>query len=491
MRATLPLMMHHSSVRRGGLIKAPRVIAPVIFLVSVVIHLPFTLLDCFGEQDAARIAIDALHSFYKGRFVEGSPRGFSCPLYMHGLYIALRSEWLSPQTLALAMALMSLVGSALCSAALFGFFVKVTRSISVGLAVAVIIQFSPVFWYSSLYGFPTIVALALFIVSALVFVYAVANTDPLNKRACFFAATWVIFTIATLIKIDVIMASALFLVPVFQASINTTKKLLLSAGVLLSVMLSFWFFNRYAANLMGSSDQATDWQNWITSFYAGLGYLFSMKNVTIIGRSIGIFTLPVATIALMLLLREKSKRPIALFTLLAFVPIMVFWGLFHGNSARHNLIPSALAPCLIALPLGISRNRLRRAWHIVILCLILLNYFSFAPSSSTVKPSGRLIESSQKMARRGERLTQSARAISRLPHNKILIITRSHVLPHYIFEILAADHLSYIRKRGGKFWMLEGAREKLFYLPSLPHAKRHNLAKKLRKEGFFVVHTRW
>jgi hypothetical protein len=466
------------------LLRSTHAIACIVFICCVAIHVPFVLFDSFGEQDAARIASSAVYGFEVGNLRLGKQWPFSCPLYIHGLYLALRVGLTSPSNLILAMALCSLIASAVFSAVIFIFFLKATQSTIAASAIVFVVQLCPFFWVSSLYGFPTIVSLALFMISATVFQGYFSGEFSSVLRILGFVAAWLIFGAAVFCKVDSVMASALFCLPVWQSQKKIGMKLLWTAALAFAAFITFWLFNQYGLSLSQYKDVGSHWKEWGETFYLGFGGLFSKENAVVIGRAAGIASMPAAALGAALSMTQKSLRLIALWVLLTFVPIMLVWSLIGGNSARHNLIPSVFASVLFVLPLTIRRKWVFGTWLPVLAVTLLANYYWFPASASTVKPSGRLIESAVLMRKSMSKYSRQAREITRLPQDKVLVVGPDFLQPYYYFEILASDHLKFVKKGGGKYVMKDGQTEKLFYLP--PSEKRFS-TRELEKNGFHVV----
>ena len=99
----------------------------------------------------------------------GSTSVYSTPLYLHIPQISLQSGLIVASDIPFWMALASLIASATVTVALYIFLYRLTKSLPVALGAALALQLNPTFWFNSVYGFATIVALALLLVSLVLF----------------------------------------------------------------------------------------------------------------------------------------------------------------------------------------------------------------------------------------------------------------------------------------------------------------------------------
>ncbi len=462
--------------------------AGVVFLATVALHLPFAIFDSFGEQDAARIAIAAQYGHLNGHLLLANQWPFSTPAYIHLLYLALHVGIISGDGIIFTMAVFSLLFSSLFSTAFFVFMAKATRSAASAAVMTVLVQAAPFFWLSSLYGFPTIVALGLFMTGALVFQASI----PANSRVrvAGIVAAALLYISSVLCKVDMVIASALFCLPVWQTPKSLKVKAGWTLGLFASSLFAFWLLNRYGV-MLSKYDRATaNWEAWSAGFYRGLSSIISRKNIEVIGRAAGVASFPLALAGAILAGLRKPDRTIVVWTLLTFVPVTLFWSMISGNSARHNLIPAVFVTVLMALPLGFLKRWARAGWGICIIAVCVVNYFWGPPSASTVMPSGRLIESAALIKGKCRKRSAKAREITRMPEDKILIVAPKHLLPIYYFEPMVAPHLRFLKKGGGKILVREratGKTKELFY----PDRKKRKRALKIaKKQGYAVVRVK-
>jgi hypothetical protein len=467
-----------------GFVGTPVFAAGACFVVALLIHLPFVIYPGFGEQDAARIAIIATYGHATGQLEVSYQWAFSCPLYIHFLYVLLQWDLVSTPNLAKVMALTSLFAGALFTSALFLFLFNATRSRLVAVVSVVLAQLSPAHFFSSIYGFPSIVALALFTTAAVALQAAVCARYSRTTTCALYGLFLLLYVASVATKVDVIMASTLFCLPVHQKRRGVRAQIVAMAGLALLALLVFWAVNRYGLTVSTHDSASRHWESWSSRFYQGVGSLFTIVNLHIIGGAAGMLTIPVALAAAILMIVKKVKaKPVLWITLTAF-PLMIWWGSMGGNSARHNLIPAIFVNVLTALPLALENRRFKMIWGAGLVFMAILNYFYYAPLPSPNNPSGRLMASAALLKERVHHRAWHGRRIAKGKHRKILIEGNSFKYPHYFFEILASDRLRFERKVGDRLIMRHGDKRKVFLFP---RSKRKDIREQAKKQGFKVV----
>ena len=458
------------------------------FFLTLFLHLPFAIFDAFGEQDAARIAREVQYGATAGKMVLKNGRQFSVPMYAHLLSLSLRAGLISANQIIFTMALMSVLFSSLFSAVFFVFVHSISGTLFTAGITTLLVQVCPFFWLSSLYGFPTIVALGVFMVSVVVFQSALPRAT-LKRPAGIVVATLLFFA-AVMCKTDMVTAAPLLCLPVWLSGRSFSSKAAWTLGILLTAIAAFLLMNQYGAWITHQENIKSSWSDWTNRFFGGLALLRKFRNVEIISRAAGAVSIPLAFLGALLALRIRSYRPIVWWTLLTVTPIAVFWSMMGGNSARHNLIPAVFVTILIGLPTAFLPKWWKRGWCLVIAVACVVNYFWWPPTSSTVKPSGRLLESAMEFKTEVRGRALKAREITRLPYDKILVVVPETLLPTYTFELLAADHLEFLKKGGGKYIVREKdtMAEKVFFFPGSD--KRRKALRTAQKEGFHIVGDR-
>jgi hypothetical protein len=459
-------------------------IAVVFFIVGVAVHAPFMLKDCFGEQDAARLAGRAVFGDLTGRLEMSGHWPFSYPLYIHLLYGLLQAQFLEASSLPLFMSLLSLFSSGLFSGVFALFAFRATSSLRVTVISGIGLQLCPVFFMNSIYGFPTIVALSLFMASVVIFQFAVSLIQRPRTAAFLYSSAAVLFIIAVLLKVDVLPASSLFLFPIWRSEMRKQNKIQLAAVVFIVSACSFWLLNQYGSYLSIAAAPSEHWSNWSNRFFVGIGALFSERNAAVLLRAAGILMLPAAAAAGVICIVSRRQRSLAFFLTAASLPIVLFWGVVEGNSARHNLIPSVFAPLLAALPLSFPSRRVVNIWTFVLPAVFIVDYFAYLPSSDTVVPSGRLAESAVLLRERCEEFKQFGKELAETKEDRIFVLAPPHRMPLYYFEVLSSRDLMFVKSEDIRLIMKKDGREKTFVFP-VEHAT--SLAEKYLEEGYIIA----
>jgi len=428
--------------------------AILIIVFSLTIHFPFVVFDSFGEQDAARIGNQVVLSSYSGELEVPNLLPFTVPLYLHSLFHLVNSEWLLPSQLPTFMAALSLAMSAFLSAGFYLFVLEQSKSRLAATIGTLGIQFAPIYWISSLYGFPTIVALGILMCSLVLFQHTF-NSSSKRIKIVGSVACFLVFLAAVCCKVDMIFGAALFFVPIWNSQDALALKLKLSAIVAVSAIFAFWLFNLYAKSLTAWPDSppSRQWINWFNHFFRGLSLLFTSKNLATIGAAMGVFTFWLATIGIAICFVSRKQVWLVLGALLVSIAVIFFWSLIGGNSARHNFIPAILLWIPIIVPLTIGKLAWRATWSGAILCLTIANYFYYPPSSSTVRPSGRLIESVPEFSQRVRQITEDGDSAAAIPEDKVLVVSQNSLIPYFHFSVLSDNGLAYVDEIEGGFLM--------------------------------------
>jgi len=430
-----------STISKKGLY--PHLILAGIILFNLLIHIPFLLLDTFGEMDAARLANSSLYASFQSEdpyYINPVPV-FSAPLYIEILRYGINHGWIDTTNIISCMTIASFLASAVVTAMVYLFMLNLTGSILAAASAGIILQFNPTFWHSSIYGFPTILSAALFFISLLLFQSALGNQKKPQKLIRFLGSL-AFFMIAILIKIDSILAAAVFCLPVWNLDTPRKRKITWSAILLLVVMGCFFFYSNYAGSLL-SEYSAKFYGQWNQNFPLEPKFLFSIINLEIAFKSTGLVTIPLAAAAIILLVRKNQYGTIIFWLILASLPIILFWGLREGNSARHNLIAIIFLYMVLSLPMGTSY---RQVWSLALVLMCLINYFAFKPQANPYVQSGRLIKNSLLLTEASSNLHKYGKIITVLPERKIAFIGGGPWHPFYEFEQINRNSIKSFHK---------------------------------------------
>ena len=403
----------------------------VLILACIFIHIPFLMTDYFGEPDAARIANNAFRSCFNGK-LEKIVSAFSAPLYTYVIYFLFKINVLNLSSTPYLMTLISLISSVIISAGLFIFLYRLTHSVWPAVCTTLFLQFNPVFWFNSIYGFPTMVSLALCMIAVICFLHALTTTG-IHYKLSLISISFILFVCAVLTKIDSIFVSALFCLPIWLMDYSSKKKLLWTLLLFGITICIFVLFNYIATPLSFHTTALGKWGDWQREFSIDFGYFLSATNRAILLHSFGMFTLPLSIVGIVFLWRDKRLRTLLFWFIMTTVPLVVFWGLRDGNSGRHNLIPCVFLFCIIGLP---TATRMRYLWCVLLVAMTITNYFWFPPSNSTVCPSGNIVSSSQLLAEKYERIHKTGKQLARLADWKMAVVGNGSAQPSLLYEML-------------------------------------------------------
>ncbi|MEW6535555.1 MAG: hypothetical protein AB1454_08020 [Candidatus Auribacterota bacterium] len=399
-----------------------------LFILSISIHLPFLLTSDFGEQDAARIANTAIRSYYTGYLTKEYVM-YSTPLYVSTLFILLKMNILAIKYIPLFMSLLTLIASAAATLCLFIFTYRITKSKNTALAGALLLQLNPAFWFNSIYGFPTIVSLSFFFLSLILFQEGILR-QSVTSKIILFAVSLFLYMISVFTKIDAVLVTPLFCFPVWNTSSSYKTKILWCFALCIITCLCFLSFKMYV-NSFPDVSLKFDISEWSDQFPLDFGYFCSAENRTVIARAMGFLSIPLAFIGFFFI--PKQYKVLYCWVVLSMLPIVFFWGLRTGNTARHNLFPAVLIYILLILPL--LNKRVWKLWLLALLIMSVVNYIRYPATANTARPSGRLIRGSQWLKDGVTKLRDRAEHTLNLPFQKIAVIGQGWQHPFYIYQL--------------------------------------------------------
>jgi hypothetical protein len=416
----------------------------LVFL-NLALHIPFSLIDTLGEQDAGRLVIASIEAAYLTsgtRYTNHEPI-YSAPLYAEALRAGILSGLMSPATIIAWMTLASLLASAIATAMLYLFVLNLTQSVWAAAGAGLLLQLVPAFWFNSIYGFPTMLAISFFLVSLVMFQIGLKREEP-GLRMVLFGGAFIFFLLAVLTKIDALLAAAIFCLPVWESGRPRRARVLWIGALIIAALVCLLVYALVTRSLLVEQTAPTFYRNWGSKFPLQWRHFFTLANAKILLRTAGLFSIPLGVIAFLLLVRERRYRAILFWLLMSAMPLVLFWGFRASNSARHNLIPGLFLVVLLALPLATHRRKL---WSLVLALVCVANYFILAPDASTVAPSGRLFASSRLLLQSAASLHQRGRIISEFPEARIAVVGNGSAQPYYLFEIYRNGSLSLTKRQ--------------------------------------------
>jgi len=462
---------------------------------ACLIHARF-MMPGFGEQDAARLALDAVHwRAEHAIYLEAVDyRLRTSPLYIHLLKLAL-DHGLAVAALPRLMNGASVLFSTVCSLALYFLFRRFsTRHIAA--AAVVIYALTPCFWLGSIYGMPTMPALACWVLALLAFARASDEPELGAAKTVLYLGLSALFTwLAIALKADMALSAGGFLcVLLFKDRFRPAFFALAVVMVVAAAGATFAYANHLASPSVAPVVPVDDSestanlhgfvQNWNHRFPFSWDNLIDSRNNAPITHAAGTLLFAIILLALLHGVVSDPKRRRETWALAAWgLPPMLFWGLKTGNSARHNL--PALAP-LILLAAGLlfllSEQRLLRAWALIglLLCASLLD----ETGAGSVWPKVNPLTSAKQVTGSTSALHERAREFAARPSSKKALIESNYLVAYSEFELWAAAHSPKFAQ-GHPHGIVDGQREARVHLTGNARSARA-LAQELRKSGWDV-----
>jgi YD repeat-containing protein len=381
---------------------------------AVMIHAPFHFGSSYGEQDTARLVNDALVWLKTGLRTESLAeyRYYVCPGYI----------WLSKQVVSLSqltsvhpafyLNTLNLLAVILIVIPTFLFFKRLVGHESAFLGT-IVLSLIPTFWQSGLYGFPHLLSM-LFMVCALL-LYDRHLTSETMKAAPLLLIG-LLLSIALLLKADTILTGvAMFGLVLYRKRLSRRNVLVAVGLLLLPLILSF-----AVSKLLLASSPAEYMSQWNKQYNASLWKVFSIRALGGVVMSMGLLSIPVFFVSLVFLLRKK-RFSLALLLAVWFLTPLAFWVSRIADSSRHHL--QASLP--LALGVGVLLGSVK--WkpslrYMALIALLLVNYFSFPASSSTLATSGNLARSSYLIKERVSQYHRVAEQYAEIDAEKKVIL---------------------------------------------------------------------
>ena len=423
--------------------RGPAIDSLLLVLVAVLAYGPHHFGELYGEQDTARLVVDAL------AWLKANVRDFSLSEYRYYTspgYIWLIKElyplsvhsqlplafWLNTINWVCAM------GFPVPTYLLFrGLLGRLPAALG-----AVLLCVTPAFWLAGLYGFPSLPALLLIVMALLLFDRHLTGSlrgpvwvPGLMVALCLLGAT--------LLKADVWLSCvALLGIAIVRRQTNRIRLAEIAVLAALPVLFALLLSKGLLADSPAPAEYLASWNiQYQPRFDIDL-----LGQVKAVPKSTGVASFVLFGVCLAQLLRRREFRLLFFFTSWAILPI-AFWVLRPGDSPRHHLpatVPVALAAGWFAA--GFQARR----WVPALLLGVVVagNYLAFPANPSTLRPTGRLFENAEMIRQRVSRYHQAAReyAGSRTPRKVIL---GSFTNPYFDAEVLtsAASVISVKRKR--------------------------------------------
>jgi Dolichyl-phosphate-mannose-protein mannosyltransferase len=411
---------------------------------AFILHWHFRL-SGFGEQDAARLANDAIHWHAEHRIFMASVdyRLRTSPLYIHSLKLAL-DHGLRIRALPQLMNGVSAVSSSACLVGLYFLFRRLS-GVRIAATAVVIYALTPCFWLGSVYGMPTVPALTFWVFSVLAFARAMDETDGQKRRFFgFLALSLALSCIAFGLKADMALSAGALLTVLLAGQRTRPAPVACAVGV---VGGGLAFALLYAKLLAAPVVDVIDpngpdtlrgfLHSWSARFPLRWSLLVDPKNNDPIRHASGTLLFGLILLALAFGLVSggaRARRTLGL-AIWGLTPLL-FWGLKSGNSARHNLPAFApLALVAASFVFEIARQEGARAWAF----LGALAAFALLDTSghNSVNPNVNVITATHEVEAATSALHQSARQFVAAPGSKKAIIEGEYLIAYSEFEVWA------------------------------------------------------
>ncbi len=461
-------------------------------LVALLLHWHFRL-SGFGEQDAVRLASDAINWHFEGSIdmTKVDYRLHTSPLYIHSLKLLL-DHGLHVRALPAVMNGASVVLSSACLAGLYLVFRQLAAP-AIAAAATVVYSLTPCFWLGAVYGMPTLPALTFLVFAALAFGAAADRARYLSPRfAGFIALSALLTTIAFALKADMALSSGALLMVLMARGRPRWPLLVALVGIVgLGTLFTVWYAHHLSIPVTVPVTAPKDphavsgfLASWNGRFPFSFKLLLDVKNNAPISHAAGTLLFALCIVALLQGLLSDRKRAWLTVSAAAWglVP-MLFWGLKPGNSARHNL--PAFPPLVFLAVLMLFRlvdGRRLRAWILIVLVLG-VGQMDLSGNGS-VTPRVDVLTATAQVEYATSLLQGRAREFMSSPSPKKAIIETEYLLAYSEFEAWAAAKTPALRARPKA--VLDGPEHetRIVQVGNARSAKAQ--AQSLRSQGFEV-----
>ncbi len=389
----------------------PRLALAGLLATALITRLAPHLHGLHGEQDAARLMVDAL------AWLEAGVRNEALSEYRYYTspgYIALAALIIPLARLlgAHPALLLGWINLALGVAMVIPVFRLAARLAGPGTAAlaTLILLFMPMMWHASTYGFPHLPAVFCLLCALLIYDRHLTGPPWLGPRADL-VAVLALLTACVLFKADSYLGVAgLFGLLLVRRQI-TPRQMAVAAGLVLApVALAAGVAQ---ALLQESPTLAGYMQGYERQYPTALWHLRSWWHIEGWLMAFGFFTVPLAAVGGLVTLIRRRWRLAVMMAVWVAVP-MAFWFLRPGDSARHHLpeaFPVALAAALALMAPG------WRPWLPAagLLALLGANHARYPPTGDNFRPSGRVLATVERMRERVARYHQAAAAYAGAP----------------------------------------------------------------------------
>lgn len=444
----------------------------------------------FGEQDAVRIFNDAIVWHHVGALPFSGYRDRIIPGYLFLTKGLIDFGVSTDNIIRLLNYLNAFVG--VLAVFLSHFFFKLFLPASLSIACVAIYSFVPSVFFSSIYGFPHLLAFTAFLISILLFVRSTIIAPSVSVRFWVFAV--IALSLATILKADVILLSSAYFGLLLAFSRVSTATLtsaftLILFGIIAPITFKHFFFPSDAVDV----STAAFLHRWNERFSLSLGNLVSKGNVEITIWSVGRIYFCLSVLGLIAASLRHESRRFVWFILIFTIPLTLFWGMRAGNSARHMMglaLPAILLIGILFQSLIAQRQTSSAVIAVITGLVIMMNYFSTSPHSGTIAPSSRLVESALLLQKRTTKEMKYGKALIESRQRKHYLID-SYTLPYSLHNVLRYSRSIDEWLAGSKegflgITLLDGRQISLAWSYTKTREAAEQLAEQKRTAGFTI-----
>jgi hypothetical protein len=336
----------------------------------------------FGEPDTARFAVLAEEWHTTGQIHSYSYHLRTSPLYLQGLKL-LRDAGLPLRDMPAVVNWLNVIMGGLLLIPLYMLWRRLIRR-EAALLGCLLFSATPAFWLANVYGSPHLPAFALFVTSLWLLVGWVDNGGSLRSGRL--AVTVVLAVTAVLLKADLLLCFGAY--PGLWLCLRAMTRRNLVIGLALpavSLVLVVLYARLISADMPALGKSAVEWSK---TFPFTLEAVRDTYNRLVPIRSVGTFLYAGLMVSLAAGLVRRRQLRVLLFAFFWALPLLLFWGLMMGNSARHLM--AGFCPLLFAgaaVTVEMLRDR-RLRWAVVVVVLT-ANYF-ISPQGGAISPTANL-----------------------------------------------------------------------------------------------------
>lgn len=306
------------------------VILGTCVVLSIVLHALFVV-EGFGESDAARLATLATEWHQTGSIHSYSYPLRTSPLYIHSIKILL-GLGIPLHNVPPLMNWLSLILASLTLIPLYLLWRLLSRPL-VSIFACLLFFVTPAFWLANIYGMAHLPSFSLFITSLLLFARGLKR--PSTSAFAWSTGAAVLVVLSVALKADIILCFGAYLgITICGNDLN--KRSIVLSLLIPVVALSFviMYTNSITSTIPSLGNSAGI---WATSFPFTIEAVMDRSNRMVPVRTVGILLFAACVLSVVYCAVRRRHLKLLVFCLIWACPLILFWGLKMGNSARHMM----------------------------------------------------------------------------------------------------------------------------------------------------------